>query len=74
MCRYKSRKEIENMMECGKIMSGFCAGDDEENMCIAYCKRKKRVNYVVLRHTGEGDKMIKECGMIYVEWKLRKTG
>ena len=41
MCRYKSKKEIENMMECGKIMSGFCAGDDGKNMCIAYGKKKK---------------------------------
>ena len=72
MCRYKSRKEIEDMMKCGKIMSGFCAGDDGKNMCIAYGKRKKRVNCVVLRHTGDRDNMIKECGMVYVEWKLRK--
>ena len=41
MCRYKSRKEIEDMMKSGKIMSGFCAGDDGKNMCIAYGKRKK---------------------------------
>ena len=72
MCRYKSRKEIEDMMKCGKIMSGFCAGDDGENMCIAYGKKKKRVNCVVLRRTGDRDNMINECGMIYVEWKLRK--
>ena len=72
MCRYKSRKEIENMVEYGKIMSGFCVGDDGKNMCIAYGKRKKRVNCVVLRRTGDRDNMINKCGMIYVEWKLRK--